>query len=143
MIHAGNCMLEIMPDGSLRQHPFAPEFGSCNSSLIEYNPEAECPLFLEKLLGPCMEADDMECFQLYFGQCLLGVNISQTFLMLTGTPQSGKSTLVNIVERIVGRSNCTELRLEQMAERFEMQRLLGKLQGRADCLAHPACLLHT
>lgn len=126
VIHAGNCMLEIMPDGSLRQHPFAPEFGSCNSSLIEYNPEAECPLFLEKLLGPCMEADDMECFQLYFGQCLLGVNISQTFLMLTGTPQSGKSTLVNIVERIVGRSNCTELRLEQMAERFEMHRLLGK-----------------
>jgi len=119
-------MLEIMPDGSLRQHPFAPEFGSCNSSPIKYNPEAKWPMFLEKLLGPCMEADDMECFQLYFGQCLLGVNVSQTFLMLTGTPQSGKSTLVNIVERIVGRSNCTELRLEHMAERFEMHRLLGK-----------------
>lgn len=86
VIHTANCMLEILPDGSLRQHPFAPEFGSCNSSPIKYNPEAKCPMFLEKLLGPCMEADDMECFQLYFGQCLLGVNVSQTFLMLTGTP---------------------------------------------------------
>lgn len=126
VIHTADCMLEILPDGTFRKLPFAPELYSCNSSPIEYNPEAKCPMFLEKLLGPCMDADDVECFQLYFGQCLLGVNVSQMFLMLTGTAQSGKSTLVNIAERIVGRSNCTELRLEHMAERFEMHRLLGK-----------------
>ena len=73
-----------------------------------------------------MKPDDIDCLQLYVGQCLLGVNLSQTFLMLTGTAGAGKSTLVNVIEAIVNRANCTELRLDQMADRFELYRLLDK-----------------
>ena len=73
-----------------------------------------------------MNQSDIESLQYYFGQCLLGVNLSQMFLMLTGTPGAGKSTLVNVIEGVVNRNNCTELRLEQMAGRFEMNRLRDK-----------------
>jgi phage/plasmid-associated DNA primase len=45
---------------------------------------------------------------------------------MTGTPGGGKSTVVNIIEGIVSLFNVTELRLEHMGSRFELQRLIGK-----------------
>lgn len=60
------------------------------------------------------------------GQCLLGDNPSQRFLLITGTAGGGKSTLVNVIEQLVTRQNCTELRLEHMHGRFENSRLVGK-----------------
>ena len=77
-------------------------------------------------MQPAVTEDDISYLQRYIGQCLLGENFSQTFMLLTGTDGSGKSTLVNIVEKIIKRANCTELRLEHMNSRFETQRLLGK-----------------
>ena len=126
VIHTGNGMVEIAPDGSMTFRPFAREYYSCTRTPYQYDPEAKCPNFLNKLLAPCMSQDDIDCLQLYVGQCLLGVNLAQMFMMLTGTPGSGKSTLVNVIEKLISRENCTELRLEQMAERFEMNRLRGK-----------------
>jgi phage/plasmid-associated DNA primase len=73
-----------------------------------------------------MTNEDAELLQLYVGQCLIGRNLSQNFLLLTGTPGGGKSTLCNAVEALIGRHNCTELRLEHMGLRFELQRLVGK-----------------
>lgn len=105
---------------------FAPEYFSRNRSPIRFEPKTECPEFLDKLLRPAMTQDDIEILQLYVGQCLLGDNSSQTFLLLTGTAGGGKSTLVNIIEGIVGDWNCTELRLEHMTGRFELSRTNGK-----------------
>ena len=126
VIHVRNGMVIIGEDGAVSFKPFSPDYFSTNRTEIDYDPEAKCPMFLEKLLAPCMSADDIDCLQLYVGQCLLGINLSQTFLMLTGTPGAGKSTLVNVIEAIVNRVNCTELRLDQMTDRFELYRLLGK-----------------
>ncbi|MPM89601.1 hypothetical protein SDC9_136713 [bioreactor metagenome] len=73
-----------------------------------------------------MSPADIELLQLYAGQALLGMNISQTILLLTGTAGGGKSTLVNVIEGLVGRWNCTELRTEFLNTRFENSRMLGK-----------------
>ena len=126
VIHVRNGMLRIRPDGTVSFEKFSPDYYSKNRSEIDYKPGAKCPMFLEKLLVRCMKPDDIECIQLYVGQCLLGINLSQTFLMLTGTAGAGKSTLVNVIEAIVNRENCTELRLDLMADRFELYRLLDK-----------------
>ena len=119
-------MVIIEQDGSVSFKPFSPAYYSTNRTEIDYKPEAKCPMFLEKLLAPCMSSDDMECLQLYVGQCLLGINLSQTFLMLTGTPGAGKSQLLNVIVGLVDKANWTELRLSQMSDRFEMYRLFGK-----------------
>ena len=127
VIHCANGMLTY--DYEVNKwvlQPFGPEYFSRNQNPIIFNPNAACPKFLEKLLRPAMTSDDIELLQLYFGQCLLGENTSQTFLMLTGTAGGGKSTLVNIIEGITGRWNCTELRLEHMDGRFEIGRTSGK-----------------
>lgn len=106
--------------------PFAPEYMSRNRTEYNFNPDAKNNEFMEKLLKPAVSEDDISHLQRYIGQCLLGENYSQTFMLLTGTGGGGKSTLVNIVEKLIKRTNCTELRLEHMNSRFETQRLLGK-----------------
>ena len=129
-IHCANGVVVFVPleDGLLKPElrPFAPEYMSRNRTEYDFDPQAQCPEFMGKLLGPAVSEDDISHLQRYIGQCLLGENFSQTFLLLTGTGGGGKSTLVNIVEKIIKRANCTELRLEHMNSRFETQRLLGK-----------------
>ncbi len=126
-IHCQNGMLVFSPeDQRWIMKSFSPEFRSRNQNSITYNPEAECPIFLNQLLFPAISISDVDILQKYVGQCLLGKNTSQKFLLLTGTAGGGKSTLINIIEQLVGRQNCTELRLEHLGNRFELQRLIGK-----------------
>ena len=129
-VHCANGVVVFVPQdkGLLKPElrPFAPEYMSRNRTEYNFDPDAKCPEFMGKLLQPAVSEDDISHLQRYIGQCLLGENFSQTFMLLTGTGGGGKSTLVNIVEKLIKRTNCTELRLEHMNSRFETQRLLGK-----------------
>ena len=129
-IHCGNGVITfpVQEDGRRKPTlmPFDPKYMSRNRTDYDYVEDAVCPEFLERLLKPAMTEDDINHFQQYAAQCLLGVNRSQTIMLMVGTAGGGKSTGVNIIEKLVNRQNCTELRLEQMGSRFETQRLLGK-----------------
>lgn len=130
-IHCGNGVITFPRKEDGRRIPvlveFDPKFMSRNRTDINFREDAVCPEFLDRLLKPAMTQDDINHFQLCFGQCLLGVNDSQTILLIIGKAGGGKSTAVNIVEKVIKRKNCTELRLKHMADsRFETQRLLGK-----------------
>ena len=129
-IHCGNGMVlfPIQPDGRRRPQlmPFDPKYMSRNRTEYCYSEDARCDDFISRLLKPALSEDNIALLQLYIAQCLLGKNDSQTFLLLIGTAGGGKSTLVNIIEKLIKRENCTELRLEHMNSRFETQRLLGK-----------------
>ena len=125
LVHLQNGMLDLdeMPP-VLR--PFAPEYMSRNQLAVAIDENAECPRFLNDLLGKAVVADDVDLMQKFAGQMLLGVNLSQKLLILTGTAGGGKSTFVNIISEIIGRVNVGQLRTEHLAERFEIFRLLGK-----------------
>ncbi len=126
-IHCSNGVLEFDETADCwKIREFSPDDYSRNRSGIAYKPDALCPDFLEKLIAPAMSNTDADLLQLYAGQCLIGCNVSQTFLMLTGTAGGGKSTLVNVLEGLIGRYNCTELRLDFMDRPFETYRLIGK-----------------
>jgi P4 family phage/plasmid primase-like protien len=124
-IHVRNGMLSVV-NGAVTMNPFSRNYYSRNRSEYEYMPAAECPRFLSELLLPAIPAEDISLIQRYVGQCLLGDNPSQTFLILRGTPGGGKGTLTNIIESIIGRHNTTEIRVEQLTERFELYRYLDK-----------------
>lgn len=127
VIHCANTMLVY--DGKLKtwaQKDFSPEYHSRNQIPIMYDPAAACPRFLNELLAPAMTQDDIDVIQIYFGQCLLGHNSSQTFLLILGEPGTGKSMVANIIEKAIGDQNYTELRTDYMNGRFETSAYRGK-----------------
>ena len=125
-IHCQNGVIEIDDAGQCELKPFSPEYCSRNQCNLLYAPEADCPRFKEQLLAPLLEPEDINLLQKYFGQCLIGRNITQTIMLLTGSGGSGKGTLANILELIVGATNCMQLRSSHISSRFETNSFIGK-----------------
>ena len=124
-VHLANCMLRF--EGSTcYQETFSPVFRSRNRSPIHFDPVAQCPRFLNELLLPAVHPDDVILLQKMAGQCLLGNNLLQKFVILDGTPGGGKSQYANIIQALVGQENVTQLRTEHLGERFELFRFLRR-----------------
>jgi phage/plasmid-associated DNA primase len=124
VIHLINGMLHL--DGNLRLEPFAPDYYSRNVCPIEWNPKAECLEFKELLLEPALDENDISLIQRWSGSLLLTGNAAQRVVLLTGRAGTGKSSLMEIFERIVGLQNVYELRTAHLAQRFELFRCVGK-----------------
>ncbi|MCB1180509.1 MAG: toprim domain-containing protein [Chlamydiia bacterium] len=125
IIHVGNGVLRLHENPD-QLHEFSPDYYSRNRSEIILDPDAECPRFLDELIGAAMSDEDAALLQKYCGQCLLGYNPSQTFLLLPGTPGGGKSTLASIIERVIGLHNVAQLKVNHLSERFEVASFVGK-----------------
>jgi P4 family phage/plasmid primase-like protien len=125
VIHLGNGMLhlETRPP-ELRE--YSPQYFSRNQCPISLVEGSDCPRFKNELLASALDADDIWLLQRFCGSLLLGKNSAQRILLLTGTAGGGKSTLVEILERIIGLENVTELRTDYLNERFELFRYRSK-----------------
>ena len=123
--HLRDWMLDLDADPPLMVK-FAPEFMSRNRIDVALDPKAECPRFLNELLGTALHVDDVRLLRKMAGQILLGVNLAQKIVILTGLEGRGKSTFVKVMQRVIGEVNCGELRTEHLAERFEIFRMLTK-----------------
>src|SRR5207302_6826772 len=105
---------------------FSPKFRSRNRSPIAYDPKAICPRFLNELVLPAVKEDDALLLQKMAGQCLLGFNLVQRLTLLDGLEKRGKTQYANIMQKLVGQDNATQLRTKHLHERFEIFRLLRK-----------------
>lgn len=90
----------------------------------DYDPNATAPKFSEFL--QMMDPSDAEIVQMYFGQCLLGANLSQTILLLTGPAATGKSALVTLLRCFLNGEFTTQLRTKHLDSRFEYSGFIGK-----------------
>lgn len=125
IVHVKNGMLRL--DGeSLLLEDFSPEFYSRNQLNVALDENADCPRFLGELLEPAIAAEDVELMQRWAGSLILGVNLPQKMMVLTGTAGGGKTTVINVLSEIIGRSNVGQLRTEHLHERFELFRLIGR-----------------
>ena len=122
-VHLANCMLRFEDDQCFREE-FAPSFRSRNRSPIAFDPEATCPRFLNDLLLPAVHPEDAILLQKMAGQCLLGENLIQRFVILDGEPGRGKSQYGIVLQALIGRENVTQLRTDHLGERFELFRFL-------------------
>ena len=125
IIHLENCMLNLdsSPPDILS---FNPSFYSRNQSPIPYDSLADCLMFKTELLGEALAQEDIDLLQRYCGQCLLGINLSQRLLILSGTAGGGKSTVVTVIEKIIGTENVAELRVSNLEGRFETSRYIDR-----------------
>ena len=124
-VHLANCMLRFEDERCI-EADFSPEFRSRNRSPIAFDPQAECPRFLDQLLLPAVHPDDAILLQKMAGQCLLGENLIQRFVILDGEPGRGKSQYGIVLQALIGRENVTQLRTGHLGERFELFRFLRR-----------------
>ncbi len=125
VIHLGNGMLFIQGERP-ELHPFGPDYYSRNQCPLDWIPGTQCPVFVEQLLTQALGPDDIDLLQRWAGSLLVGGNVAQRILLLTGTAGGGKSTFLEVIENIVGEDNIHELRTEHLHERFELQFFIGK-----------------
>ena len=96
------------------------------SSGIAFDAKAAYPKFMEQLLEPALDKADIQLLQKYCGSMLLGPNTCHGLMAIRGTAGGGKSTLVSIVEKIIGENNVAHLRTAHLGGRFETSAFLGK-----------------
>jgi P4 family phage/plasmid primase-like protien len=125
-IHVANGVIRFTEDGDIQFGDFSPEDYSRNQSPFAFDPAAECPRFLNELIYPAVEPDDADLLQRWAGLALFGYNLPQRFLIVDGTPNGGKGTLVRIIQALVGLTNTYQLRTDCLNERFETYRYRGK-----------------
>jgi P4 family phage/plasmid primase-like protien len=102
------------------------KFAFYNSGDITFNERATCPRFLKEFLGTALGKDDIRLLQMYCGSMLLGPNSCHGIMIIRGTPGGGKSTLVSIIEKVIGERNVAYLRTSHLGGRFETSAFLGK-----------------
>jgi P4 family phage/plasmid primase-like protien len=125
IIHVGNGMIDLESSPPVLK-TFGPEYRSRNQCPIPFEANAKCPKFKQELLETALSADDISLLQRWCGSVLLGRNPAQRFLILTGTAGGGKSTILKIIEKVIGEDNCVELRTEHLTKQFEIFRFIGK-----------------
>jgi len=124
-IHVRNGMICFEED-EVTLNSFHPSYLSRNQCPFDFDPTADCPRFKRELLETALNDDDISLLQKWAGSVLLGHNAAQRFLMMLGTPGGGKSTLMNILERVIGLQNVSQLRTEHLADKFELYSFAGK-----------------
>jgi len=125
VIHVQNGMLHVT-GATAELRPFHPDYRSLNQIDIAYDPLATCEKFQTELLDHALSHDDQSLLQKYCGQLLLGRNLTQTILILEGKGGSGKGTIAEIIDGVVGETNIAELRTQHLESRFEIGSYYGK-----------------
>lgn len=124
VIHLLNGMLDLTTD-SPKLVPFSPYYYSRNQIPVKYDANAECPKFINDLLLRALPPEDVQLMQYWGGQLILQKNVTQKFMILTGSAGAGKSTVLEVFQRMVGEENCEQLRTELLLERFEVGSYIG------------------
>jgi P4 family phage/plasmid primase-like protien len=106
--------------------PFSPTYRRRNKLAVPFDPNAKCPLFLDTLMHPALDSDELDLLQRWCGLALIGENLAQRILILIGTPGGGKGTFVRVLTGVIGQTNVASLRTQLLAERFELGRFLGR-----------------
>lgn len=125
LVHVKNGVLDLQGDEPvLRDHDA--KFRFFASSGIYFDKNAKCPRFEEALLAAALSSEDIKLFQKYCGSALIGPNLAQGLMLLLGTSGGGKTTLLTIVERILGEHLVAHLRTNHLEGRFESSAFIGK-----------------
>ena len=125
VIHCANGMLDLsVTPPHLKS--FHPDYHSRNICPINLNPTAGCPQFLDGLLRSALPEEDVELLQIWAGGVLLGRNPAQRVLLLVGTAGGGKSTVIEVIEKVIGEQNVAQIRTQHLGKQFEMYKFLGK-----------------
>ena len=105
----------------------------CNYGLnYDYNPEAECPKFLNYLEGVQPEPENRRMLQMMAGLLLLPDTSFNVAFFLYGQGGTGKTVFMDTLGTLIGPENCCCVPLACFADRFNNTPLTEKLVNIVD-----------
>jgi P4 family phage/plasmid primase-like protien len=124
LLNVRNGMLDWR-EGELLPH--SPEHLSIVQIPVDWNPEATCPA-VDEFLRQVLPEDAQAFIREVIGYCLLpAAPLRKAFLAL-GPGDNGKSTLLSLIRRLLGRRNASSIPLQLFGEsRFAVAGVYGKL----------------
>ena len=107
--------------------PHTPLWFSTNCLPHRYEPEAQCPRWLD-FLAEVFEGDvgRIGALARWFGYNLTGDTRQQKFALLVGPPRSGKGTIMTVLTHVLGVENVATPSLTSLGSRFGLAPLVGK-----------------
>lgn len=104
-----------------------------------YSPKID--QFMKDITG----ADPLKMEFLYqiVGNCLLKRNIFHRFFIMVGEGGTGKSTFTNVIQKLVGDSNCSHVSLSDFDKDYYLATIMGKLVNIDDDVADNKILEYT
>ncbi len=126
-IHSQNAMVHFLMTGPSKEltTTFSPAYFSKNRIPVDYDHSKRCTQF-HNFLNESLSEEDRDLLQLWCGFVLLGINPYHRILLIRGIPGAGKSTLIDIIEAIIGRDNVATLNVERLDDRFELSAFRDK-----------------
>jgi len=119
-----NGILDIKRD-ELLSH--TPDIIFLNKIPVRYDPDADCPK-IKKFISEIVPASDILLIQEMAGYCLYrDYSLDKAFLLI-GEGSNGKSTLLNLLTKFLGKENVSSISLQDLdTNRFAVAELHGKL----------------
>ncbi len=107
--------------------PHTPRYFNTWSLPFEYDPEATCPQWLA-FLEDVFENDpeSIRTLRQFFGMFISGRTDLEKILALIGPSRSGKGTIADMIEALMGPSSVEAFTLKHLAGEFGLQNLVGK-----------------
>ena len=108
--------------------PHSPHYKARSAIPVTYNPDAGCPRFQEFFKRVIPSQEYREFFQEWAGFHLIKDYRFQRVTVLVGDGDNGKSTLLNVLTRLLGKENVSSENLYRLTtNRFSPAELYGKL----------------
>ncbi len=125
-----NTILDIE---TMEQFPYVPTMVINNRIDYYYDEEAYCEV-LDKTLNKvcCHDPQIRALLEEMIGYSLYRKNLMQVCFILTGEGSNGKSTILNLIKRLLGKSNYTSLDLKELEDTFKPSELYNKLANIGD-----------
>ena len=112
---------------------FTPEIIITNKIRWNYNPQAHSELMDDVLNRvSCNDPQVRMLLEEMIGYCFYRKNELRKAFILTGDGSNGKSTLLAVVQSLLGEENISSLDLKELGDRFKTAEMVGKLANIGD-----------
>lgn len=110
--------------------PHSPKILSINQVPMSYDPNGDHGSgneILKFLNYAIPDKDDQEMLLEYIGLCCSVDTSQQKMLVICGEGGTGKSTIINLIQKIVGKRNISNVAMSKLQDNFQAIRMMGKL----------------
>lgn len=105
---------------SFNQVPHNIDINEVNNATLE-----DCPIFKNTLKEMFLDDENFKMFLDYLSTCLIKAK-TQQFLIIAGAGGTGKSMILNLIRKIIGKDNTSNVSLQDLTDKFKPIELFGK-----------------